>query len=134
MPTEIHDCDVWLDTDISGVSMWVTACSCGWGGPLFDPDRHAEAVDAWENHWDWCSWRRPVAERALFTKPPLTTPEWLTLVRHRQDGGDYYFEDERERLLATIDSLVTAIDKQRHNEQAIRTLQMQIERLEKARA
>lgn len=50
MRTEIHDCDVWLDTDISGYSRWWAWCSCGWEGPNFEADQHGKAVDAWDDH------------------------------------------------------------------------------------
>jgi hypothetical protein len=50
--TEVHDCDVWMDTDISGDSMWVSSCSCGWQGRMFDPEQHALAVEDWANHCD----------------------------------------------------------------------------------
>lgn len=52
MSTEVHDCDVWLDSDVGDGSAWVAACSCGWQGALFDPDQHGHAVEAWENHCD----------------------------------------------------------------------------------
>lgn len=47
MSTEIHDCDVWLDSDISG-AYWSPSCSCGWDGRY--QKTHSAAIEAWENH------------------------------------------------------------------------------------